>query len=159
MEIKDYITKNLPNLNWNILPQIFEENNVELTEEIEAYLRNTPWNTNWNVLNGMSGSGSEIELPAKLVCIEGYYQNNLPSGSSWDTTAEAWKWINQNSIDIDGYKSIEGTKLHLVDSNGNYFDDFTETKNGWVQADVCSLSTRNYMISLNENTFSVEYQD
>jgi hypothetical protein len=50
MQIKDYITKNLPSLNWNILPQIFEENNVELTEEIEAYLRNTPENTNWNVL-------------------------------------------------------------------------------------------------------------
>ena len=49
MEIKDYITKNLTNLNWNILPQIFEENDVELTEEIEAYLRNTPENTNWNV--------------------------------------------------------------------------------------------------------------
>lgn len=51
MEIKDYINQNLPNLNWNILPQIFEENNVELTEEIEAYLRNTPGNTNWNVLS------------------------------------------------------------------------------------------------------------
>ena len=59
MEIKDYITKNLPNLNWNILPQIFEKNDVELTEEIEAYLRNTPENTNWNVFEGMSGSGEE----------------------------------------------------------------------------------------------------
>lgn len=53
MQIKDYITKNLSNLNWNILPQIFEENGVELTEEIEAYLRNTPENTNWNLLNKM----------------------------------------------------------------------------------------------------------
>ena len=62
MEIKDYITKNLPNLNWNILPQIFEENNVELTEEIEAYLRNTPENTNWNVFEGMGRSGGSILL-------------------------------------------------------------------------------------------------
>lgn len=59
MEIKEYITKNLLNLNWNILPQIFEENDVELTEEIEAYLRNTPENTNWNVFDGMSGGGEE----------------------------------------------------------------------------------------------------
>lgn len=59
MEIKDYITKNLINLNWNILPQIFEENDAELTEEIEAYLRNTPENTNWNVFEGMIGSGEE----------------------------------------------------------------------------------------------------
>jgi len=41
-QIVDYITKNLPSLNWNILPQIFEENGVELTEEIEAYLKKTP---------------------------------------------------------------------------------------------------------------------
>ena len=56
MEIKDYITKNLTNLNWNILPQIFEENDVELTEEIEAYLRNTPENTNWNVFGSLGGN-------------------------------------------------------------------------------------------------------
>ena len=50
MTIKEYIEKNLPNLNWNILPQIFEENGVELTEEIETYLKETPENTNWNLL-------------------------------------------------------------------------------------------------------------
>jgi len=49
MEIKEYLDKNLPNLNWNILPQIFEDNGVELTEEIEKYLKETPENTNWNV--------------------------------------------------------------------------------------------------------------
>lgn len=73
MEIKDYITKNLTNLNWNILPQIFEENDVELTEEIEAYLRNTPENTNWNVFEGMSGSEEE------KVIFEGDY-NFVDSG-------------------------------------------------------------------------------
>ena len=35
MEIKDYITKNFPSLNWNILPQIFAENGVEINEEIK----------------------------------------------------------------------------------------------------------------------------
>ena len=159
MTIKEYIMKNLPNFNWNILPQIFEENGVEMNEEIEAYLRNTPENTNWSILEQLGENESEIELPAKLVCIDGYYQNNLPSGSSWDTTAEAWEWINQNSINIDGRTYIEGTKLHLVDSNGNYFDDFTETKNGWIQVDVCSWSTRNYTINLRENSFFIEYQD
>lgn len=62
MEIKDYITKNLTNLNWNILPQIFEENNVELTEEIEAYLRNTPENTNNAILNELLNSTSQSGL-------------------------------------------------------------------------------------------------
>ena len=53
MTVYEYITRNLPNLNWNILPQIFEENGVELTEDIEKYLRETPGNTNWNLLRGI----------------------------------------------------------------------------------------------------------
>ena len=61
MDLKDYINKNLPNLNWNILPQIFEENNVELTEEIVEYLKTTPWNTNWNIFKQMTDS-EEISL-------------------------------------------------------------------------------------------------
>lgn len=62
MQIKDYITKNLPNLNWNILPQIFEENDVELTEEMEVYLRNTPENTNNAILNELLNSTSQSGL-------------------------------------------------------------------------------------------------
>lgn len=62
MEIKDYITKNLTNLNWNILPQIFEENSVELTEEIETYLRNTPENTNNAILKELLNSTSQSGL-------------------------------------------------------------------------------------------------
>lgn len=61
MQIKDYITKNFPSLNWNILPQIFEENGVEMNEEIEAYLRNTPENTNWSILEQLGGSGGSSE--------------------------------------------------------------------------------------------------
>lgn len=62
MTIKEYINKNLPNLNWNILPQVFEEESIELTEEIKAYLKETPGNTNWNVFKGMSGNGSAIRV-------------------------------------------------------------------------------------------------
>lgn len=57
MTIREYIDKNLPNLNWNILPQIFEDNEVELTEEIEKYLRETPENTNWNIIDSIMNSG------------------------------------------------------------------------------------------------------
>lgn len=60
--IRSYIDKNLTNLNWNILPQIFESEGVELTEEIKRYLRETPKNTNWNVLNGMEPSNIEEVL-------------------------------------------------------------------------------------------------
>lgn len=67
MQIKDYITKNLPSLNWNILPQIFEENNVELTEEIEVYLRNTPENTNWSILEQLGGNDKQIVFSGTIV--------------------------------------------------------------------------------------------
>ena len=61
--IRSYIDKNLTSLNWNILPQIFESEGVELTEEIERYLRETPKNTNWNVFGSL---GSTVELPHKI---------------------------------------------------------------------------------------------
>ena len=62
--IRSYIDKNLTSLNWNILPQIFESEGVELTEEIERYLRETPKNTNWNVLGQMSESGDDLIIDA-----------------------------------------------------------------------------------------------
>jgi len=83
MDLKDYINKNLPNLNWNILPQIFEENNVELTEEIVEYLKTTPWNTNWSILDQISESGElvlfegEIDLQLGANYVLGYTINNL----------------------------------------------------------------------------------
>ena len=56
--IRSYIDRNLPNLNWNILPQIFESEGVELTEEIERYLRETPKNTNWNIFKDVVKNNS-----------------------------------------------------------------------------------------------------
>ena len=80
MEIKDYITKNLPNLNWNILPQIFEENSVELTEEIEAYLRNTPENTNNAILKELLNSTSQSDLIFEFDGNFTYQSGNLSAG-------------------------------------------------------------------------------
>lgn len=56
--IRSYIDRNLPNLNWNILPQIFESEGVELTEEIKRYLRETPKNTNWNIFKDVVKNNS-----------------------------------------------------------------------------------------------------
>ena len=62
MTIREYINKNLTGLNWNILPQIFESEGVELTEEIERYLRETPKNTNWNVFGSLDESESKERI-------------------------------------------------------------------------------------------------
>jgi UDP-N-acetylglucosamine 2-epimerase len=69
MQIKDYITKNLPSLNWNILPQIFEENGVEMNEEIEAYLKETPGNTNWNVFEEILEAAEDREDRPMVVTV------------------------------------------------------------------------------------------
>ena len=43
----EYMRKTLPNeFNWSILYQLFEEDEIELSEAAENYLRTTPWNTN-----------------------------------------------------------------------------------------------------------------
>ena len=62
--IRSYIDKNLTNLNWNILPQIFESEGVELTEKIERYLRETPKNTNWNIVEQLKEEGKVKEIIA-----------------------------------------------------------------------------------------------
>ena len=78
--IRSYIDKNLTNLNWNILPQIFESEGVELTEEIERYLRETPKNTNWNVFNSVGSSNSTDE---GLVIIDGTPVATYQSGGDY----------------------------------------------------------------------------
>jgi hypothetical protein len=53
MQIKEYLDKNLPNINWNIFPQICEKNGFELTDWVKQYLKETPGNTNYNFLKDM----------------------------------------------------------------------------------------------------------
>lgn len=57
--IRSYIDKNLTNLNWNILPQIFEAEGVKLTEKIKRYLNETPKNTNWNMMQTIISSSED----------------------------------------------------------------------------------------------------
>lgn len=92
MKIKDYITENLPNLNWNILPQIFEAEGVELTEGIKAYLKETPKNTNWNVFGSVGSGGNAF----KHVYINNL--NEIESRSDLKTVAEVCEFITDNYV-------------------------------------------------------------
>lgn len=94
MNLKDYINKNLPNLNWNILPQIFEENNVELTEEIVEYLKTTPWNTNWNMMQTIINQESGEDKSEKIHIV-------LTKQSRYDEEYdETWTWFT-GSVQLD----------------------------------------------------------
>ena len=106
MTIKEYIIKNLPNFNWNILPQIFAENGVEMNEEIEAYLKETPGNTNWSILEQLGENGSDIILPAKII-INTNEQAFFLEGSSFTDAASAYNFVIAHKIDVgDGNYEI-----------------------------------------------------
>ena len=148
MEIKDYINKNLTNLNWNILPQIFEENDVELTEEIEAYLRNSPENTNWNVLDGMSGSGEE-SWP-KLIHVINNGGWKMADDSDFSTFAEAYsfiknKWAGDESVSSD-YVVLNHVNT-IINSNAYIHNDNIE----WYADNMIYHLTENSYASYDDN--------
>ena len=57
MKSFDYIKKYKSNLNFNVLKRLFADDGIELTDEVIAYLKKTPWNTNLNMLRSLVGSG------------------------------------------------------------------------------------------------------
>lgn len=83
MTIRDYLDKNLSNINWNIFPQICEENGVELTDWMEQYLKETPENTNWNLLK------SAFEKRVINFTSDWFHSDIMPPGSSWTNTIDA----------------------------------------------------------------------
>lgn len=114
LTIRSYITKNLPSLNWNILPQIFEENNVELTEEIEAYLRNTPGNTNWSVFEGMSSGGDGDVLPKKLIVTGSDRSYSFTAESDFQSFEELQSFMDEHKIEPSSYYQIPAGKITLI---------------------------------------------
>jgi len=113
MEIKDYITKNLPNLNWNILPQIFEENDVELTEEIKAYLRNTPENTNWNLLKKYFNKKTPIIKKAFVTYENNNYILNTQV-SDFNSAEEVYNYCIENYVALDEHNgTIANFEIHF----------------------------------------------
>ena len=124
MTIYEYINKNLPNLNWNILPQIFESEGVELTEDIEKYLRETPGNTNWNVIKDLNNSNKDNGI--KTIYIAEEWEDwtetevSIEPNSDLLTPQEIWNWCNQNVDNMDekiviyGLNEYEQHTYHYV---------------------------------------------
>ena len=117
MNLKEYINRSLPNLNWNILPQIFEENEVELTEEIRAYLKETPGNTNWNVLRGLQKDDGNIFLSLMI-----------SGGTSGDDGEGIYSSIWTNTVDNSTIEKINGL------TNGKYITVLINDKEWFTTA-------------------------
>ena len=106
MTVNDYIKKNLSSLNFNVLASVYEENGSELTEEIKAYLKETPWNTNLNVLGGMSGSGSGI-----LLYEADHRFGATPGGYSFGSEPTPKEQIYDNLTEGDRVRVSIGTNI------------------------------------------------
>lgn len=123
MTIYEYITKNLPNLNWNILPQIFEREGVELTEDIEKYLRETPGNTNSAILKNfglnMERSGEEKE-PDVLIVQFGIDFEELDSDNS--RVIEVFNYCLRHSIEHENQIICKALKILSVDGESVVLD-------------------------------------
>lgn len=147
----EYITRNLPNLNWNILPQIFEENEVELTEEIRAYLKETPKNTNWNVLNRIGGKSQEETWP-KLIHVIYDSGWKMANDSDFSTFAEAYNFIRNKWDERNDGCTTEYIGLKVIDSTieikyGHAF--ITGTDIDWYESNNPTI------YRLSENNFKV----
>ena len=114
MEIKEYINKNLPSsVNFNVLSTVYKENGSELTEEVKAYLKETPVNTNWNVLKELSNN-----TPVDLGIL--FYQGSLQEGN-----------INEDEgamvQDVDEwYHAIESSNMYMVVENNTVLGTKTD---------------------------------
>lgn len=81
-----YIKRNLTNLNRSILSQLLQSEEVELTDELWNYLTETPWNTNWRLLEKFgidireeSGSNAEVWLIGDTSHLGEFVLSNIDS--------------------------------------------------------------------------------
>ena len=123
--IRSYIDKNLTHLNWNILPQIFESEGVELTEEIERYLRETPKNTNWNIVEQLKEEGKVKEIIAfsgtifrssndvDYVRADEFPNSSLPSA------------LDNIHVTFDGIEYYPTYMINPIDSNTGGYGDWS----------------------------------
>lgn len=125
MNLKEYINKNLPNLNWNILPQIFEESEVELTEEIKAYLKETPENTNWNVLKGLQKNDGNVFLSLMI-----------SGGTSGDDGEGIYSSIWTDTVDNSTIEKINyltsGAYITVLINDKEWFSAIIQTTNNII---------------------------
>ena len=114
-----YIKRNLTNLNRSILSQLLQSEGVELTDGLWNYLTETPWNTNWRLLEKFgididenSEGGSDM---VTVTFVEPYDNWSADDPSSYE--------IRQ--METDNPMTVErGTTITLPHANSGAQYDF-----------------------------------
>ena len=137
MTIREYIDKNLTSLNWNILPQIFESEGVELTEEIERYLRETPKNTNWNMMQTIiSSSEDKMEI---WFSSDTYVDDN--GGRTFVLLNPDYaEHMTELLVNAENYRIFVNNEELLT------FQRVTETRVTWADRDTVEDTTKAFMV-------------
>ncbi len=105
MTIKEYIEKNLPySVNFNVLSTVCKENGSELTEEIKAYLKETPENTNWNIFK-MLFNNTPVDLGTL------FYQGSLQEGNIIEDEGAIVKDTDE------WYNAVKSDQMYMVIEN------------------------------------------
>lgn len=102
MKIKNYLDKNYPSINWNILSQLFEEEGIELTEEIRDYLNTTPWNTNANILANWGIVGESDSEPSESFTVTYTVQTNAQQAGYANGTLPKWFTDDEITVIFEG---------------------------------------------------------
>ena len=87
MRVNEYIYRNWANWNFAILKELCEDEGIEWSEELVAYLKNSPGNTNWNLLVdfGIEPYGEDSEEESEEVYELWYwFGNDYPISKSMD---------------------------------------------------------------------------
>lgn len=64
MKTIEYVKKYKPKISLNVVKTLLIEDGAEITPEIIAYLKTTPWNTNIKVLEALIGKGGSASANA-----------------------------------------------------------------------------------------------
>lgn len=132
MKAIDYIKNNQLNLNMAVLSRLLTEEGTEFNLDLVYYLKNTPENTNFNLLKNNFGVVTENQEIAKytITFVSDYGSSNtipepiqIVAGDSI-TVDELWELGNQiQTTNID----LEFTGWSLEENGFNIFSDDSET--------------------------------
>ena len=131
--------KTIPYNRWNfaILKQLAEEEEIDFSEELVSYLKETPWNTNWNMINNLIETSSKKIYQIKLINESGtpfdvysnFVENDttpvvshcLPPNSEFDE--QIIKDGNNTILTLQGYISMGGLNSYTIDITGDIQTD------------------------------------
>ena len=116
----EYMRKILPNeFNWSILYQLFKEDEIELSETAETYLRTTPWNTNLTVFEEILDETSDGgDSSADVVTFPLTLKANVSRQFEEGLDGEYFLYTGGGEINKSWEENLDTVYITVHDANG-----------------------------------------